>query len=91
MVLLPEIETPKLTTWALLQLQIGRRLFESSCSSLRERLENSNYILLKIPIEIHHLLRGRQLICLDRERSREELGLHESEHRVSTSGWPGFP
>jgi hypothetical protein len=31
---------------------------------LRERLENSNYILLKIPIEIHLFERGLQGICM---------------------------
>jgi hypothetical protein len=51
--------------------------FESSCSSLRERLENSNYILLKIPIEIHNLGHGQRLICMDSDRLPQELGLNE--------------
>ena len=44
-------------------------------ASLPETHENSNFVILKVPIEIHRLQRGRQLICLDRERSREELGI----------------
>jgi hypothetical protein len=42
---------------------------------LRERLENSNFLLLRIPIEIHCLQRGQRLICMDGERLPEELGL----------------
>jgi len=44
---------------------------------LRERLDNSNYVLLKIPIEIHNLGHGQRLICMDSERLPEELGLNE--------------
>ena len=44
---------------------------------LRERLENSNYILLKIPIETHNVGHGQRLICMDTERLPEELGLNE--------------
>jgi hypothetical protein len=44
---------------------------------LRERLENSNFILVKIPIEIHNLGHGQRLICMDSDRLPEELGLNE--------------
>ncbi len=47
--------------------------------SLRERLENSNYILLKIPIEIHNLGHGQRLICMDGERLPKELGVTSQE------------
>jgi hypothetical protein len=46
---------------------------------LRERLENSNYVLLKIPIEIHNLGHGQRLICMDSARLPEELGLTSQE------------
>ena len=52
-------------------------MFESSILSLRERLENSNYILLRIPIEIHLFERGLQGICLDPDLLPLELGLAE--------------
>jgi hypothetical protein len=52
--------------------------FESSCSVLRERLENSNYILLRIPIEIHLFERGRQEICVDSLRLPALLDLSEA-------------
>jgi hypothetical protein len=35
---------------------------------LPERLENSNFILVKIPIEMHNLGHGQRLICMDRDR-----------------------
>ena len=44
---------------------------------LRERLENSNFVLLKIPIEIHNLGHGQRLICMDGDRLPQELGLNE--------------
>jgi hypothetical protein len=44
---------------------------------LRERLENSNYVLLRIPIEIHNLEHGQRLICLDSDRLPQELDLNE--------------
>jgi hypothetical protein len=37
--------------------------------------ENSNFVLAKIPIEIHRLAHGQRLIYMDRERLPEELGL----------------
>jgi hypothetical protein len=42
---------------------------------LRERLENSNFLLLRIPIDIHCLQRGQRLICMDSGRLPEEQGL----------------
>ena len=45
--------------------------------SLRERLENSNFVLVEIPIEIHNLGHGQRLICMDSERLPQELGLNE--------------
>jgi hypothetical protein len=44
---------------------------------LRERLENSNFVLLKIPVEIHNLGHGQRLICMDSDRLPQELGLNE--------------
>lgn len=46
---------------------------------LRERLENSNFFLVKIPVEIHRLQRGQRLIWMDAERLPEELGLTDQE------------
>lgn len=40
-----------------------------------ERLENSHYILLRIPIEFQHLGHGEILNCMDGERLLEELGI----------------
>ena len=50
--------------------------------SLRERLENSNYILLRIPVEIHLFERGLQAICMDSSRLPEilELSGQDIEH-----------
>jgi len=45
---------------------------------LRERLENSNCIVLKIAIEIHLFERGLQVICMDSHRLSELLGLSET-------------
>ena len=45
---------------------------------LRERLENSNYILLGIPIEIRLFKRGTQAICMDQDRLPGILGLSET-------------
>ena len=47
--------------------------------SLRDRLHTSNYILLKIPIEIHNLGHGERLTCLDSERLPVELGLSDQD------------
>jgi hypothetical protein len=41
----------------------------------RERLEDSNSVLLKISIEIQRLEHGQRLICMDSDRLPEELGL----------------
>lgn len=46
---------------------------------LRDRLENSNYILLRIPIEIHLFQRGLQGICMDPDPLPEELGLTKQD------------
>ena len=46
---------------------------------LRERLENSNYILLRIPIEIHLLQRGLQGIFMDPGRLPALMGLSEQD------------
>jgi hypothetical protein len=46
---------------------------------LRERLENSNYILLRIPIEIHLFERGLQAIYMDPSRLPELLGLSDQD------------
>lgn len=45
---------------------------------LPETHENSNYILLRIPIEIHLFERGLQAICIDSHRLPEILGLSET-------------
>jgi hypothetical protein len=44
-------------------------------SWLRERLENSNSVLLRIPIEIHDSGHGQKLIRMDSERLPEELAV----------------
>ena len=44
---------------------------------LRERLENSNFILVKIPIRIHNLGHGQRLICMDSGRLPQDLGLND--------------
>jgi hypothetical protein len=44
---------------------------------VRERLENSNYNLLRIPVEIHLFQRGLQEICMDPDLLPQELGLNE--------------
>lgn len=44
---------------------------------LRDRLHTSNYILVKIPIEIHDLGHGEMSTCMDCERLPEELGLSD--------------
>jgi hypothetical protein len=54
-------------------------IFRTSGSSLRDRLKNSNYILLKIPIEIHNLGHGERLTCMDSERLPEELGVTDQD------------
>ncbi len=43
--------------------------------ALRETHENSNYILLRIPVEIHLFQRGLQGICMDPDLLPRELGL----------------
>ncbi len=45
--------------------------------SLPETHENSNYILLRIPIEMHLFQRGLQGICMDPDLLPQELGLNE--------------
>ena len=42
---------------------------------LRDRLHTSNYILVKIAIEIQNLGHGEKRTCLDSERLQAELGL----------------
>jgi hypothetical protein len=44
---------------------------------LPESHENSNSILLKIPIEMHNLGHGERLTYMDGERLPHELGLDE--------------
>jgi len=44
---------------------------------LRERLEDSNFVLVEIPIEIHNLGHGQRLICMDSDRLPQELGLND--------------
>ena len=44
---------------------------------LRERLESSNLVLVRLPIEIHNLGHGQRLICIDSDRLPQELGLDE--------------
>ncbi len=46
---------------------------------LRERLENSNYMLLRIPVEIHLFPHGQQRICMDPGRLPELLGLCDQD------------
>ena len=46
---------------------------------LRDRLHTSNYILVKIPIEIHNLGHGERLTCMDSERLPEEIGVTEKD------------
>jgi hypothetical protein len=41
--------------------------------------EHSNYILLKIPIEIHLVQRGAGAICIDLGRLLEALGVSNEE------------
>ena len=61
--------------------------FESSCSSLRERLENSNFILVKIPVEICLSQRGLQRIFLNPGRLSNILGLSvEDIERLRNAG-----
>lgn len=45
---------------------------------LRERVENSNYILVRIPIEIHLFPRGLKGIRMDSSRLPDILGLSET-------------
>jgi hypothetical protein len=53
----------------------------------RERLENSNFLLVRIPVAIHRLQRGQGLICMDGERLPEGLGLTDQEiERLSQAG-----
>ena len=47
--------------------------------SLRDRLHTSNYILVKIPIEIHNIGHGERLTCLDSDRLPLELGLNDQD------------
>jgi hypothetical protein len=42
---------------------------------LRETRENSNFVLVKIPIEINNVGHGQKRICMDSKRLPEELGL----------------
>jgi hypothetical protein len=46
---------------------------------LRDRLKTSNFVLLKIPIEIQNLERGQKLVCTDSDRLPEELALTEQD------------
>jgi hypothetical protein len=46
---------------------------------LRDRLHTSNYILVKIPIEIYNLGHGERLTCMDSERLPAELGLTDTD------------
>jgi hypothetical protein len=46
---------------------------------LRDRLENSNYILLRIPVEIHLFKRGLQNIRMDPGRLRQMPGLSDED------------
>jgi hypothetical protein len=48
---------------------------------LRDSLENSNYILLKIPIEIHNLGHGEWLTSTNGERLPEELAVTDQDFR----------
>jgi hypothetical protein len=47
--------------------------------SLRDRLHTSNFILLKIPIEIHNMGHGERLTCMDSEGLPEDLGLFDQD------------
>ncbi len=44
-----------------------------------DRLHTSNYILLKIPVEIHNLGHGERLTCMDSERLPDNLGLSDQD------------
>jgi hypothetical protein len=46
---------------------------------LRDRLHTSNYILVKIPIEIHNLGHGERLTCMDSEPLTEELAVTDQD------------
>lgn len=46
---------------------------------LRERFENSNFTMVKIPIEIHNLGHGEKLTCMDSGRLPAELGLADHD------------
>ena len=47
--------------------------------SLRDRLHTSNFILLKIPIEIHNLGHGERLTSIDSERLPGDLDLTDQD------------
>ena len=54
---------------------------------LRDRLKISNFVLLKIPVEIHNLGHGEKLYCIDAERLPEVLGVTEKDvESVSQTG-----
>lgn len=46
---------------------------------LRNRVKNSNYVLLRIPIEIHNLGHGERLTCMDVERLPQELRVTDQD------------
>ena len=54
-------------------------MFEPSCSLARRRLENSNFVLLKIPVETHLFQRGEQEIFKDPSGLPNLLGLSEGD------------
>jgi hypothetical protein len=47
--------------------------------SLRDRVHNSNFILLKIPIEIKVLEHGEKFTVIDYDRVQAELGVSASD------------
>ncbi len=65
----------------------GAALSHTCFPLLRDRLETSNFVLLKIPVEIHNLGRGEKLNCIDAERLPEVLGVTERDvESVSQTG-----
>ncbi len=54
------------------------RRFTSEALKLRETHEDSNYILFRIPIQVHLFERGLQAICMDSHRLPEILRLSDT-------------
>ena len=64
-------------TWEDVKKENQVRQVRTPVPLLRERLKDSNSVILKIPIETHNLRHGQRLTCMDGERLPHELGLDE--------------